>query len=40
MGKWYCKSCYKRAKKEIKFEQMAQRSSIFSTRRQGKYGKF
>jgi hypothetical protein len=40
MGKWYCKDCYKRAKKGIKFEQMAQRSSILGPKRQGKYGKF
>jgi len=36
MGKWYCKSCYRQAKKQIKFEQMAQRSSIFDTKRPGK----
>ena len=36
IGKWYCKSCYKRAKRQIKFEQMARRSSIFDTKRPGK----
>jgi hypothetical protein len=40
MGKWYCKECYKRAKKGIKFEQMAQRGSILTHKPHGKYGKF
>jgi uncharacterized protein with PIN domain len=36
LGKWYCKGCYKKVKKQVKFEHMAQRAATFGTRKPGK----
>jgi hypothetical protein len=36
LGRWYCKGCYKEAKKQAKFERMAQRASTFGAERPGK----
>ncbi len=36
VGKWYCKGCYKEAKKEARYERMAQRSATFSGRKPGR----
>ncbi|MDI6819677.1 MAG: hypothetical protein QMC89_02065 [Candidatus Hodarchaeaceae archaeon] len=35
-GKWYCKDCYKKGKREARFEHMAQRASIFGAKKPGK----
>jgi len=36
LGKWYCKNCYKKVKKQVKFEHMAQRASVFGSKKPGK----
>ena len=36
LGKTYCKNCYKQAKKQIRFERMAQRDSVFGAKKPGK----
>jgi len=35
VGRWYCRRCYKEAKKEITYEKMARRADIFG---RGKFG--
>lgn len=35
-GKWYCSGCFKRAKREAKFELMAQRATVFAVKKPGK----
>jgi hypothetical protein len=36
LGKWYCKNCYKKVKKQVKFEHMAQRASVFGSKKPSK----
>jgi len=36
LGKWYCKNCYKKVKKQVRFEHMAQRASVFGAKKPGK----
>ncbi len=36
LGKWYCKNCYKKVKKQVRFEHMVQRASVFGAKKPGK----
>jgi len=36
LGKWYCKNCYKKVKKQVRFEHMAQRASVFGAKKPSK----
>jgi predicted amidophosphoribosyltransferase len=33
MGRSYCKKCYKQAKKQARYERMAQRAEVFGAKR-------